>query len=109
MRCESDILVNYFYFFRDTVDTDFILTGCNACPDTAHMGSEILESEEICLMHWSARSPDLNHIIHVCDTLRKKNCSKNSLSQNHLKPENSIAEVARLTAIATHKLSDFQY
>lgn len=81
---------------------DFLFMEYNACPDRDHLVEEFLESEDIHLMDWLAKSPDLNHSKHVYEGLEKKNWNSLSTSQNYLELENRVVGRVRLIAIGTH-------
>lgn len=68
---QDGILVPYVCILVG-VGPDLIFMKYNACPDRNHMVEEFLESEDIHLMDWLAKSPDLNHSEHVYEGLEKK-------------------------------------
>lgn len=69
---KDDILVSYARLFRNAIRFDFILIYYNTCPYRAHLVNQFLESEDICLMDWEARSLHLNQVQHIWDAMMRK-------------------------------------
>ncbi|GFW74071.1 DDE_3 domain-containing protein [Trichonephila clavipes] len=71
VRYRDEVLETYVRLLRGACGPKFILMDDNARPHRALLIDGFLESEDIRLMDWPARSPDLNPIQHVWDALRR--------------------------------------
>lgn len=54
------------HLFRGAIGLDFLFMDNNASALPASAVEELLESEDIHCMNSPAKSPDLNHIKHIC-------------------------------------------
>ncbi|GBO44153.1 hypothetical protein AVEN_239551-1, partial [Araneus ventricosus] len=77
VRYRDEILEPYVRLFMGAFGPEFILMDDNARPHRALLVDEFLESEDIRRMDWPARSPDLNPIEHVWDSLGRAIATSN--------------------------------
>ncbi|GFX40568.1 transposable element Tcb1 transposase [Trichonephila clavipes] len=63
------ILEQHVRLFRGAMGAEFLFMDDNVHPPCANIVDECLQSEDITCMAWTAYSPDLNPIEHVCDML----------------------------------------
>ena len=66
----DDILDVYVKLYSGAIRDPFVLMDDNALPHTAHAIQEYLEREGIEHLDWPARSPDLNPIEHIWNSLQ---------------------------------------
>ncbi|GFV26785.1 uncharacterized protein TNCV_5000691 [Trichonephila clavipes] len=67
----NEILLPYVRLFRGAMGLQFLFMDDNAPCHRTVAAEQLLESEDIERMDWSARSPDLNPIEHVWDFSRQ--------------------------------------
>ncbi|GFU88651.1 transposable element Tc1 transposase [Trichonephila clavipes] len=75
----DEVLEPYGLLFRGACEPEFILMDDNTSPHRALQVDEFLESGDIHLMDWPARSPDPNPIEHVWDTVGRAIATRNPL------------------------------
>ncbi|GFT51814.1 transposable element Tcb2 transposase [Trichonephila clavipes] len=68
----DEVLLPHVRLFRGAIGPDFIFMDANARPHRTLAIEELLESEDITRMDWSAYSLDLNLIEHVWDALGRR-------------------------------------
>ncbi|GFW99482.1 transposable element Tcb2 transposase [Trichonephila clavipes] len=68
----NEILLPYVRLFRGAMGLQFLFMDDNAPCHRTVAAEQLLESEDIERMDWSARSPDLNPMEHVWDFLGKR-------------------------------------
>ncbi|GFW67284.1 transposable element Tcb2 transposase [Trichonephila clavipes] len=79
--CE-EVLLPHVRLFRGAIGPDFIFMDNNAKPHLTLAVEELLESEYITRMDWTAYSPDLSPIKHVLDALGRRIAARLHLPEN---------------------------
>ena len=74
VRYRDEILDSIVRPFAGAIGNNFILIQVNARPHTARLTMDYLYHEDIEVMDWPARLPDLNPIEHVWDYLYRQIC-----------------------------------
>lgn len=77
VRYITDILEDHVMPFAGYIGEHFQLMQDNARPHVARIVTQYLEEVGIQVMQWPARSPDLNPIEHIWDTLKQKVRARN--------------------------------
>ncbi|GFX67933.1 transposable element Tc3 transposase [Trichonephila clavipes] len=81
LYCE-EVLLPHVRLFRGAIGPDFLFMDDNVRPHRTLAVEELLESEDITRMDWSAYSPDLNPIEHVWDALGRRIAARLRHSEN---------------------------
>ncbi|GFS47027.1 transposable element Tc3 transposase [Trichonephila clavipes] len=68
-RYKDDIFEPRVRLFRGAIGQDFIFMDDNVKPHRANLVEVFLEEESIFWVEWPAKSPDLNPIEHIWDTI----------------------------------------
>ncbi|GFU62989.1 transposable element Tcb2 transposase [Trichonephila clavipes] len=104
-RCCEEVLLPHVLLFRGVIGPGFIFMDVNAWPHWTLAVEELLESEDITRMDWSAYFPDLNPIEHLWVALGRR------IVARLLHPENTqqlkqmlIEEWALLSQEILHQL-----
>ncbi|GFU72712.1 transposable element Tc3 transposase [Trichonephila clavipes] len=92
----NEIFLPYVRLFRGAMGLQFLFVDDNAPCHRTVAAEQLLESEDIELMDWRVRSPDLNPIEHVWDFLGSR------LAARTLPPVTSAARRMGSNASTTH-------